>query len=658
MRQFHVREFFKNKQSDWPCLKDELFKLVLDNGEVIETITASMEISRKLWTVHEAYGDLPILKEHCIRKIPASNADISAVGSAIAEDVHRVYGQGGYDRENLWWFMQKNNERLYNEAVIEYPEYVRGSTSFTFRQVYEFPTIVAIREEVLENPTSMAIEKGLRRAEQIIMTEPSFARNPVVSDLRAKIIKMEQFLQVILFRGFNTDIDDNIYRYPILGNYYAGIDDPAEAAMDSTLASKAILYQGEPLEQTEYANRKLQFSSQRVDLLIMNDCGSTTYAEIEASAERFDDMDGLYFVDPETGGLKALRIRDKEKYVGQTLKFRVAFFCKYRHMNCVCNKCYGELAHNLPYGVNIGHVASTMTQSEVSQRVLKVKHSEKSTIAERININNEEKPYIDHADEANKINLNPALAENNVLMLLKASTVQGVFNASKVPLLKKADIQDGTPASRFTQFRNVSFQLPSQGKQPLRVHVTVSRGGNYSFLTHQFLRFILDEQFTIQEDGNYHIDLKNWDFTKPVFELPNKHISMRDFAAEVEVFVRSTRDSSSRHLGRLKQLTQYLDPVEAWVDMHQLIAGKVPVSMIHVAIVMLAMATSADAKDDVRIPPLGEPMRFAKYGKVLNNGSYGALFAYQGANSVMDKIEQFLIVDRMPHLLDHLLMPV
>lgn len=656
MRTFHVREFFDKPQRDWPCLKDELFKLKLDDGEYIETVTAAIEISKKLWLVHEKYDRLPILARHCVQKVPMSNGDISAIGSAVSEDIHDIYGIGGYNREELWWFMQLNNQRLYNESVIDYPEYMRGSNSFTFHEVYQHPEVKKIRDTLYDNPTAISIEKANDKAAHVIMTVPDLARNPIVSDLRAKIIKMEQFLQVILVRGFNTDIDDVIYRKPIMSNYYSGVNDPAEAAMDSTLASKAIIYQGEPLEQTEYANRKLQFSSQRVDLLIMNDCNSPTLAPIEVTPARYSDMEGLYFRDPETGNLKSLRLRDRKKYEGMTLEFRLPFNCRWRGSACVCRMCYGELAFNLPYGVNIGHVASTMTQSEVSQRVLKVKHSEKSTVAERININPEEKPYIDHADAPNMIVLNPALAENGVKLLLKAAVVQGVFNASKIPLLKKDQIREDVPTSKFSQFRNVSFDLPTQSKQPMRVHVTVSRGGNYSFLTHDFLRFMLKEQFTIKEDGYYHIDLANWDFTKPVFELPNKHISMRDFAAEVEVFVRSTRDNSSRHLGRLKQLTQYADPVEAMLDAHELIASKVPVSMTHVAVVLLSMTVGSD-RDSVKIPPFGETLRFAKYGKILANGSYGALFAYQGANAVMDKMEQFLIVDRMQHLLDPLIMP-
>jgi len=656
MRTFHVREFFDNPQREWPCLKDELFRMQLDDGEVIETITAAVEISRKLWLVHEKYDRLPIFARHCVRTVPMSNGDISKIGSALAEDVHDIYGIDGYNREELWWFMQLNNQRLYNESIIDYPEYVRGSNSFTFDEVYFFPAVAAIRDKLMENPTALAIEKATDQAAHVIMTAPELARNAVVSDLRAKIIKMEQFLQCILVRGFNTDIDDVIYRKPITGNYYSGINDPAEALMDSTLASKAIIYQGEPLEQTEYANRKLQFSSQRVDLLIMNDCNSPVLAAIEVTPNRYSDMEGLYFKDPETGQLKALRLRDRKKYEGMTLSFRLPFNCRWRGSACVCRMCYGELAFNLPYGVNIGHVASTMTQSIISQRVLKVKHSERSTVAERININLEEKPYIDHAEAPNQIALNPELAKNGVKLILKAAVAQGVFGASKIPLLKKEHIRDDVPSSKFSQFRTVSFDLPNGEKQPLRVHVTVSRGGNYSFLTHDFLRYILDNKFPIREDGNYHIDLEKWDFTKPVFELPNKHISMRDFAAEVEVMIRSTRDSSSRHLGRLKQLTQYADPVEAMLDAHELIASKVPVSMTHVAVVLLSMTTGMD-KDCVNIPKFGETLRFAKYGKILSNGSYGVLFAYQGANAVMNKLEQYLLVDRNPHLLDPILMP-
>lgn len=655
MRRFNARELLNTNIYIWPCKEYEQFELVFDDGDVLTTNTYRTQVARKMWLAHERYDKLPLYKRHHIGNGSLSNNRLQDVASAVCADVQDIYGDGGYDREELWFLTYKTYEKLYNESITEYSAYVRSSSSFDFGYLYNYPPIKEAREAI--QPNNLSIKKGYDTVSRILLKDPAIARNSIVSDLRAGLLKMEQLLQILVVRGNNTDVDSHIYNRPIMGNYYAGIHDAAESMMESTLAAKAIIFTGAPLEQTEYANRKMQFTSQQIDLLVMNDCGARPHASIEITSGRFQDMEGLYYLDPKSGNQKPLRAHDKEELLNQTRLFRLPFSCKYRHLNTVCQKCYGDLAYSIPYGTNVGHVASTMTQSEVSQQVLKVKHSEASTVSDLININEDERPYILPGAEANEIRLNPRLARKGIKLLLRSVSSQGVANASKLPILKKADVQEGVSVSRFSQFKDVTFEIPAEGRQPMRYHVAVSRGARMSYLTHDFLRFFLNESFKIQDDGYYHITLDNWDFDKPVFEMPNRHGNMKDFAAEVEVFIRSTRDSSQRHLGRLKQLKGYDDPVEAICDLHELISSKVSAHFTHIAIVMTTMMVPKNATTDWGIPSVDEPFKFAKYDQVINGRSLGPLFAYQGGRRLLEDLDSYGNTNRPQHLMDFLLLP-
>lgn len=657
MRTFHSRQLLETPREKWPCLEKEKFNLVFEDGETLVTNTTRTEISVWLWVALEHYPKTKISVRHHIGEGPLSQNRIQSVLSEITRDIHLAYGELGYDREKLWYYNYKAHNRLYNKSIVEYAAYVRSVNSMHFSELYDYPPLAKIRESM--RPDSLSIEKANKLASDLIMTDPNISRNPIVSDMRAGLIRMEQLLQIILVRGFNTDIDDYIYKHPIMGNYFAGITDPAEAMMDSTLAAKSIISQGQPLEQTEYANRKMQFTSMRMDLLVMRDCGHNELSKIEVTANRFKDMEGLNYLDRSTGKLRAIRAEDKH-LIGETLEFRLPFNCGFRHYGSVCKVCYGDLAYNIPRGANIGWIASTMTMSEVSQRVLKIKHSESSTVAEPIKINYGEMAYIRVGSVPNQICLNENLAKQNITLLLRAAVKDRAFNASRLPVLKLKDIGEGFSPAKHSQFREVTFEHPAvdDKKQPSRYHVSVSRGARMSYLTNDFLKYIIENKFRVREDGFYHILLDGWDFSKPVFELPNKHMSMRDFAAEVEVFIRSTRDKSSRHLGQLKQLRQYEDPVEALLDMHELISSKVAVHFTHCAVVMASMMVSATDPKNPFIPKLGEPTRFAKYDQVMNSGSLGALFAYQGGREALDDIEQYMNTNRPQHLLDPILMPV
>lgn len=655
MRSFQAAELFEIPRANWPCDYNEKFKLIFDDGEII-TNTARTEVSRKLWLVHEHYDKLPIKKTHHIGEGSLSNDRIQDVLSEIVEDTDKIYRKDpNFNREHLWYLIYKSQERLYNESCLEYSRYVRSVSSMDFSRLYFYPPIAEIRDNT--RPNEGNIDKSYAAITQILYNDKEIRRNPIVSDLRAGLVKLEQLLQIIAFRGYNTDIDDFIYPRPIMGNYFAGIHNPEEAMMESTLAAKAIIGQGQPLEQTEYANRKMQFTSHRVDLLVMRDCGSEFLCPIPLTKRRFRDMDGLFFYDEEQKRQRPLRKQDSH-LIGKTIQVRLPFNCHFRHHGCICKHCYGLLANNIPYGANIGHIASTKTQSEVSQRVLKIKHSEASTVVEALNIDVSERPYILPGDTPNQIRLNPDLVKHGIKLLLKNAPNQQIINGSRLAVLRHSDLEDGLSMAKYSQFKNVTFEIPATTKSPMRYHVSVSRGQRMSNLSIDFLRFFLNQGITASADGFFHIKLDGWDFNKHVFELPNKHASMKDFAAEVEAFIRSTSDDSQRHLGPPRQLRQYDDPVEAIIDLHELISPKVPVHFTHLAVVMTSLMVSRDDPTDFRIPRAGQPIRFAKYDHVINGGSLGALFAYQGGRKQLEDIEQYMNTERDPHLLDLLLMPM
>lgn len=657
MATYKFEQFLNKEWTEWPTVENELFEVVLRSGDRFEMTTAQMEVSSAFWEFYRQYKQLEARKEHFIVKVPISNGDITAIQSRFTRDIHESYGVGGYCKEEMWKIIDETSERLYNQCILEYGEYVRGYGSKEFSQLYQYPPIKEIRDAL--QPNNASIIAAQKAVMEIVRTHEAISRNPIVVDLITNNVKTEQLLQIILVRGFNTDIDSHIYKRPIMGNYFAGITDPAEVMMESTLAAKALLFQGAPLEQTEYANRRIQQSAAHVDFLIEGDCGSKSTSEIEVTPKRFGFMLGLYYEDPTSKtGFRPMLDEDTH-LIGKTLKFRHALLCGYRDKQCVCSTCYGELAHSIPYGSNLGTVASTNSNSQVSQAVLKVKHSEDSTDIEDIVITEAERKFISLAGNGEHILFNSKLGKKGIQLVLNASAKGKELGASRIPILTLDDLEDRSNASKFTRFDKVTFLVPNEDKtkKPVGYHVTISRGTRKSYLTPEFLRYIITNDFRTQDDGKYYIDLANWDVSKPVFELPRQHLNMKDFAAEVVTFIQSSRaGESSRHLGQLPQLIHYINPTEALMDLADLINSKVKVHLSHISVVTLSMAVARDSDNDYHTPPLGVPIRFARYGDIMNNRSNGALFAYQGAGAQLNtNINQYLNRNRPQHLYDPIL---
>lgn len=651
MRKFPVSIFFKNDRENWPCEDFEKFICIFDDVELVVT-TPRLELSSMLWDVHKAYPKLPILSNHYIGAGPLPWSKIAGVLSNIYESVYRIYGDGKFDREAVWELLYRNVNEFYNDSVVRYKRYVRSANSFDYDELYNHPRMIEIRKALRPNPSS--IQKAYDDATKFLMSDDTLKTNPVISDAKNGIAKMEQLLQVLICRGFNTDIDDHIFDQPIMGNYYEGIHDPAEALMDSTLASKALIFTGAPLEQTQYGNRKLQFSSMRVDLLVQGDCGTQRYAKIALDKVRAKGLLGMYFKDLKTSKLTELTKDLSEELLGATLEFRVPIYCAHRDKRAVCATCYGTLSRNMPYGVNLGFIASVNTQSEVSQKVLKVKHVESLTFNEPMILSPGEREFILNDKDPTKLKLNPRLAKEGILLQVRGDVKDKVINASRLPVLTKADINPQRSVAHHSQFKEVTFEIPMENDKVDRRRLTVAKGSMSAFFTAEFLRWFVDRDFRIDGDGFYRFDLSDWDFSKPFLELPKKHLSMKDFATEVEVFIRSTRDQSAKHLGKLKQLSQYHDPTEAMLDLFDLISTRVSVHMTHVSVVCLSMMYDPSDKDNLRIPPINKPGMFAKYSKILGEGSFACMSAYERGGGELRKFSQYSNQDREQHLMDPL----
>lgn len=654
METYTISQFMFKPWNVWPCSENETFKVELQDGVVFETNTAKMEVSSMFWEFYKHYKLLKTKPEHFITKAPISNKDIETLQSIFIKDIHETYKSRGYCKEEKWKILESVCEKIYNTSILEYGEYLVSAGSMELSEIYNHPEITKIRNNIKKN--SRSIMDAQKKTLQIMKTCPTLDRNPFIIDLRTGNVKSEQFLQVILIRGFNTDLDDYIYKVPIMGNYFKGLTDPAEVLMESTLSGKALLHQGTPLEQTEYANRMIQQSSAHVDLLIKGDCGSQSYAKMKVSTDLFNVMSGLHYLG-EHGKLKILT-EDDDDLIGTTQEFRVAFYCKYRDQQCVCETCYGELAHSVPYGSNIGTIAATNSNSEVSQRVLKVKHSEDSADIEPINITNRAMEYINLSEDGEDIHVDQSLGVRDIKILVPTIPKDKINYGSKIPVLNKNDISEGNIFT-ITEFDTISFEHPSEdGKRPISYHISVSRGNRRASLSVEFLNYMIDEGITVNDRGVYVVSLKNWNHNNPVFKLPRLHLSMRDFANEVLTFIRSSSADTSTNLSQSKQLRQYDDPTIALVDLAELFNSKVTVHMTHISVVMLSMMVSRDGSYGYSTPPLGVPTRFATYNEIQTNRSLGSLFAYQGGYAQINcTIGQPLNRERPPHLYDPLLIP-
>lgn len=210
-------------------LMDDLsgrFIIVFEDGEEIESTDLEAIYTSFGWEVYRAHPHAKITSKCHIRKI----AKISAVGSsahipmfeAACWDVATQYEKLGlpvdFDKIAEIIFTQNNN--LYNYGAVALPGKAQTTDILDYREVYQHPGV----KEILAGlkPDQDVFKNSSKRLTEIVMHDESLAHNQLIRAARTGLVRMHQFIQCLLVRGFVSDLDNMIFREPAMGNYMTG----------------------------------------------------------------------------------------------------------------------------------------------------------------------------------------------------------------------------------------------------------------------------------------------------------------------------------------------------------------------------------------------------------------------------------------------------
>jgi hypothetical protein len=653
---------------NWP-LPDEKLEVEFDDG-ILVTNTRRTIVSWFCWELHRQFPLTPMYKHHHIgNDFFTAQATLVAM-SNIIRDLHYAYfdenlidhQETAYDREEVWKIVGRVENELYNVLSINLEEYHSSTNAFHLLELFNYPEMAVIRANL--KPNQMSITQAYDEATFVLMKkkDPQLLRNPIVRGLRSKQIKLTQMLQILVCRGYLTDIDQIIFRKPITVGFFEGLTSMHDIMIESCSAKKALISTKKPLRIVEYFNRKMQLSTVVVHTLLWKDCKSEYYADIHVDSGMFASLEGKYYKG-DNGKLKIVTMADREKIVGTTIQMRSAMFCNHRGEGAVCRVCFGENAWSIPNNTNLGHVSSTEMCHEGSQLVLSTKHYDGSSVVDEILISEHDQAYImvalpdmsnqeaDNADSS-AIKFQPRLAKMKPLLILDSQPRPPVDNASGLAAITMHTAIEHLSVHRVTNFREVQIQVTNLRDEVYQSHVSVSQGARLGSLSKPMLRYIQQHGYEVMEDGRFLIDLKDWNFADIAFALPMRHSNMLDYMSEIEHFIRSPSKKDDQRVSTVRKLKSYTDPVEALVAFHELVSSKLHVNICHLEVIVLSLMRPADDPDDYCLPAIDVPSMFEEHGRLMAMRSAGGLLAYERQPDVIDDVDSYLIKRRPPHVLD------
>lgn len=697
MRRITAREFMNiDVIGQWP-LPDERLEIEFDDG-VLETTTRRTTLSWFAWELHRKYPRTPLNINHHVGNAFPSADMVPKTLSNIMRSLHYTYYNPGhgeidhdhcYDREEVWKTILGVGNEIYNVLSINLEEWHSHINGFHLLELYDYPPLVEIRKTLQGN--QLSISNAMDRTTDVLMKDPDILHNPIVRSIRSKQIKMGQFLQIILCLGYRTDLDQVIFRKPITVGFFEGLTTMHDIMIESCSAKKALLFTKKPLRIVEYFNRKMQLSTTVVDELVWDDCHSEKYSEIPVDSSIWPHLDGKFYLDEPSNKLVAIVSDDSQQMKslkGKTIKMRSGFFCRYRGEAKVCHVCFGELAWSIPRVTNLGHVCSTELCREGSQRTLSVKHLDGSSVVEEIVISAEHVDYIavcaadpamnDNDDvevlsaateeaigeaipasarESSLLKFNPRISKMKPKLILQSTADKNSENGVGLGALSADTRVDRLNIHRFTAFKEIQIQTTNLRNEVYDIWLPVCQGVRLGSLSRLMLQYIQTTGYEINVNGDYVIDLSNWDFGAPAFSLPRRHASTLDFMATLEAFIRSPSKKSERSGFSGRVLTSYADPVTALLDFSDLVNSQLRVSISHLEIILLSLMRPADDPDDYMLPPYDRPIKFEEHRTLMQYRSAGQQMAYERQPDTIEDPDSYLITKRPAGLLDPFIYP-
>jgi hypothetical protein len=651
MRRISARTLLGMSTEDlWNSLWGD-FILVFDDGEV-QTNHRETCYSSYCWDLLREFPAAPVLVKHHVSQIlngqllgSSTNLDLLA---SVVFDVFDAYeGDETVTLDRLAKRVYEIDNLMYNELTYRLEEYVVSLDITDFVDMLDHPGIIEAKKPLyavpLEKVTDKMIGEAYDKMGIVIRTDPSLRNNPLAKAARAGTVKFDQLLQCVGVRGKVTDIDSNQFDLPILRSFAEGYRNFRDTLVESRSAAKSLIFSKTPLQQAEYFSRRLQLMSMNIQHLHRGDCGTDKYIQWQQVKKKdLKRLAGKYYLDEEKNVLRAITGKE-ENLIGRTLKLRSVMCCAHLDPVGVCSTCFGTLAKSVPDFTNIGHMCCMLLTEKSSQSVLSVKHLDSSATIEAIVLGVDDKIFLKVGTDDNSYLIADRLKGVKVKIVIAAESIPNINDINEI------DSVDNLTISRFSEVQSIGIVV-EQPKLVERKDVLTEVGGRVASMTHELLHHIRKTGWDLNEDGNFVIDMTNWDWAKPILALPLRHFNMSDHSRDIARMLESS-------VRMMQERDKTLKPNDALQQLYDLVNSKLDVNLTVLDVVLHEARIVSAEKGDYSLPKPWTEDGFGVMSMSMLHRSLAAAMAFEDHRDTIVNPISYISRNRLDHPFDVCISP-
>lgn len=646
----------------WEFQYDPEVTVSFHDGDVTSS-GAMVIIARYIWLVLKRYPLLPISKRYHPQPYGTittmTHADIASM--IVLQDAREMYIE-----EGMHWDDQEEDLAVYqmtnaisNMIDLHLQRHVISVDAIDFAEIERHPKIMEINQAIantnLADLTPDHIAEAHAKIKEIILTCATLDDNPVAILARQKLIKIPQLLISVGPIGYLTEINDVMFKFPVVANYVRGFSRLYEPMLESRNATIASLYQEILMRDSEYLSRKLSLIGEFVYNLHRGvDCGSRNYLMQEVTdQQKLNAMDGIWYKVDGNHTLMPIR-RHMKHLIGKTIEIRAPNKCEISDRSGICEKCFGELAIQIPdlhlseedqklsgrqlqISTNIGHTCVVAVTSEASQGVLSTKHNKELKSAQKLTLVGMEEYFVTISEDGKELFLKEGINPDDIIIMVSEKDANDLHEITP----------DNVAVATASRISNVvEFGIINK-KTKEKVSIYIGEDKRAGFLSKQMLTFIAEKGYEVNPRlGAILIDLEGYNRREPLLIIPQISYSPVEKITDMENFILSVKGKKGK-----PGLSGFDTVDEAVSEFYNLMSGT-NAHLTHLMMVLLCVSAQDPDNGDFRIPmprDSGKPM---SDGKLLYMRSMGAALAYESHANIFSDAVSYVEGRRQPHPYD------
>lgn len=479
--------------------------------------------------------------------------------------------------------------------------------------------------------------------EDIIYNKEEIKDNFIVKGYKANSINRNQAKQLVGPRGFVTEINNKIYKTPIASSFTLGLNNILEMAMESRSGAKALNMSHKAIQESEYFARELQIACMPIEKVVDGDCGSKKYMDWymfpgdNTRKPDINNMEGIRFINPETGKEDILFKHHGPLVNGKKIKIRTALSCKLENSRHICSACMGELAYAMPLNNNVGHYCVTSATEKITQGILSTKHLITSAIAADIVLDDTSNMFFTIKNGSTYYFKNIFDGKSKYNIIIDQESGFAIKD-----LAPHANVHKFDP-NRVAMLNVIILEkINSKGQSEL-YPIQIKQGNRYGTLSHDFMEYISNNRYIMDDLDRYVISMDKWNYKKPLINMPEIEY---DFLTLITLFRKELKFMDTDEIGVCKMTVERLLQTT-----FNIINYKLDFNLALLAVIIYAFTIKDPYNGDYSLARNVDEPLVGDLSTIISNRSLGGLYPWEEVVSNILSATSFN-TNRFDHPLD------